>query len=118
MEAARAGPLRHLALRWLPPEPQHDCGKPRQGRDEAVCGMRGKQGGEEVSQCEQLIRALRKRAMTYGDLLALRVSTSPWKRLSEGAHLYLRPHERLERFKRQRDGLVVFKVTRATRWTA
>jgi hypothetical protein len=71
-----------------------------------------------VSHCEQLIRALRRRPMTYGDLLALRVSTSPWKRLSEAAHLYLKPHERLERFKRAKDGLVVFKVVRATKWTA
>ncbi len=71
-----------------------------------------------MTQCEQLIRALRRRPMTYGDLLALRVSTSPWKRLSEAAHLYLKPHESLDRFKRQCDGLTVFKIVRATRWTA
>lgn len=64
-----------------------------------------------MTQCEQLICALRQRSMTYGDLLALRVSTSPWKRLSEGAHLYLRPHEELRRIKRA-DGLVAFKIAR------
>lgn len=66
-----------------------------------------------MSQCEQLIQALRLRPMTYGDLLSLRVSNSPWKRLSESAHLYLKPHESLERFKRERDGLTVFKVARS-----
>lgn len=70
------------------------------------------------TQCERLIQELRRRPMTYGDLLALRVSTSPWKRLSEAAHLYLKPHERLDRFKRERDGLTVFKIVRATKWTA
>lgn len=70
------------------------------------------------TQAEKLVAELRKRPMTYGDLLALRVSTSPWKRLSEAAHLYLRPHESLTRFKRERDGLTVFKIVRATRWTA
>lgn len=70
------------------------------------------------TQAAQLVAALRKRPMTYGDLLALRVSTSPWKRLSEAAHLYLKPHEKLDRFKRERDGLTVFKIVRATRWTA
>lgn len=70
------------------------------------------------TQAAQLVQALRKRQMTYGDLLALKVSTSPWRRLSESAHLYLRPNEKLERFKRQRDGLTVFKIVRATKWTA
>ena len=70
------------------------------------------------TQCARLIAELRKRPHTYGDLLALKVSTSPWKRLSEAAHLYLRPHERLDRFKRDKDGLTVFKITRATKWTA
>ena len=72
----------------------------------------------KTTQAEQLVRALRKHPHTYGDLLALRVSTSPWKRLSEAAHLYLRPHEKLDRFKREKDGLVVFKIVRATKWTA
>ena len=67
---------------------------------------------------QQLVRHLRKRAHTYGDLEALRISSCPWQRLKESAHLYLKPHEVLEKFKRKRDGLVVFKVTRATKWTA
>ena len=70
------------------------------------------------TQAAQLVAAIRKHPHTYGDLLALRISTSPWKRLSEAAHLYLRPHESLTRFKRERDGLTVFKIVRATRWTA
>lgn len=72
----------------------------------------------QVTQAAKLVAALRKHPHTYGDLLALRISTSPWKRLSESAHLYLRPHERLDRFKRERDGLTVFKIVRATKWTA
>lgn len=72
----------------------------------------------QITQCEKRIRELRKRPMTYGDLLALRVSTSPWTRLSEAAHLYLKPHEKLDRFKRVKDGLTVFKIVRATKWTA
>ncbi len=65
-----------------------------------------------MTQCEQLIRAIRRRPMTYGDLLALRVSTCPHKRLAEAAHQYLRPHEALHRYRRQRDGLTVFKIGR------
>jgi hypothetical protein len=63
-----------------------------------------------VTQAQKLVQALRLRPMTYGDLLALRVSTSPWRRLSESAHLYLKPHEKLTRFRRARDGLVVFII--------
>lgn len=70
------------------------------------------------TQAEQLFRALRKHPHTYGDLLALRVSTSPWRRLSESAHLWLRLHEEPIRIKRA-DGLVAFKIKRKyTKWTA
>jgi len=71
-----------------------------------------------MTQCEQLLKAIRRKPMTYGDLQALRISTAPHKRLAEGAHLYLKPHERLHREKRKYDGLVVFRIVRATRWTA
>lgn len=71
-----------------------------------------------TTQAAQLVAAIRKHPMTYGDLLALRVSTSPWKRLEESAHRYLKPHEELTRITR-RDGLVAFKIVRKyTRWTA
>lgn len=70
------------------------------------------------TQAAQLVQALRRHPHTYGDLLALRISTSPWKRLSESGHLYLKPHEQIDRFKRERDGLTVFKIVRATKWTA
>lgn len=66
-----------------------------------------------MSQCERLIQAIRcsrRRGMTYGELQALRISTAPHKRLMEGAHLYLKPHERLARIKR--GGLVAFVVAR------
>ena len=58
-----------------------------------------------MTQAEQLIRAIRRRAMTYGDLQALKVSTCPQKRLGESGHLYLRPGEQIVR-KVGRDGLV------------
>lgn len=73
-----------------------------------------------MSHCAQLIAAIRRSrsGMTYGDLEALRISSCPWKRLEEGAHLYLRPHEQLQRKPRKSDGLVVFRVVRsATNWT-
>lgn len=65
-----------------------------------------------MTQAEQLIRAIRRKAMTYGDLEALRVSTCPWRRLSESGHLYLRPGEQIVR-KVGRDGLVRIGVVRA-----
>lgn len=61
---------------------------------------------------EQLVRAIRRRQHTYGDMLALRVSTAPWKRLAEAAHLYLKPREILKRERRKSDGLVVFRIVR------
>lgn len=64
------------------------------------------------TQGQRLLHACRQRAMTYGDLLALRISTAPWKRLEEAAHHYLREGERLIRGKNAK-GLVVFRVTRA-----
>jgi len=74
-----------------------------------------------MSHAEQLIKAIRRSrtGMTYGDLLALRISTCVHKRLAESAHRYLKPHEALQRQPRKSDGLVVFRVIRtATKWTA
>lgn len=64
-----------------------------------------------MSHAAQLVRALRRRWMTWGDLQALRISTSPWKRLAEGGHLYLKDGERIER-KTRPDGLVALKVVK------
>jgi hypothetical protein len=48
------------------------------------------------------------RAMTYGDLLALGVSTCPWRRLQE-AERHLKPGERIVR-KTNARGLVTFRA--------
>lgn len=63
-----------------------------------------------MSQGQQLLNACRRRAMTYGDLLALGVSTCPWRRLSE-AERHLKPGERIVRGTNKR-GLVTFAVKR------
>ncbi len=69
-----------------------------------------------MSQGPQLIRAIRKagrRGMSYGEVMWLRISTCPWKRIEEpAAQLELRRRgEKL--VKGERDGLVVFRVVRA-----
>lgn len=64
-----------------------------------------------MTQAEQLVRAIRRRAMTYGDLEALRVSTCPWKRLEEAGHRFLKPGEQIVR-KVGRDGLVRIGVAK------
>ena len=58
-----------------------------------------------MTQAEQLVKAIRRKAMTYGDLEALRISTCPWKRLEEAGHRFLRDGEQITR-KVGRDGLV------------
>ena len=64
-----------------------------------------------MTQAEQLIRAIRRKAMTYGDLEALRVSTCPWRRLSESGHRFLRPGEAIVR-RVGVDGLVRIGIAR------
>lgn len=67
-----------------------------------------------MTQAAQLIAAIRRtrgRGLTYLELELLRVSTSPWKRISEAGHRYLRAGEILKR-KTGRDGLVRFVVAR------
>lgn len=77
-------------------------------------------GMHTVTHAEQLIQALRRsrKAMTYGDLEALRISSCPWKRLSEAGHNYLRTGEQLDKYARPKDGLMVFKLVKPTTWTA
>lgn len=62
-----------------------------------------------MSQGMQLIAAIRRKAMTYGDLLALRVSTCPHKRIAEVAHRL--QGERIVR-KTNADGLVTFRCVK------
>jgi len=64
----------------------------------------------KTTHAQKLLSALRRRSMTYMELLQLGVSTCPHKRLAEGAH-HLKPGERLER-KKNAHGLVVLRVTR------
>lgn len=59
---------------------------------------------------ERLYQELRRRWMTAGDMLELRISTSPWKRCSEGTH-HLREGERLVK-KINGRGLVCYRVVR------
>lgn len=62
-----------------------------------------------MTQAERLFEALRRRPMTYGDMLELKVSTSPWKRVTEGLHR-LKPGEKL--VKGERKGLVTYRVVK------
>lgn len=67
-----------------------------------------------MTQAEFLIRAIRatrSKGLTYLELEMLRASSSPWKRLQESGHRYLRAGERLTK-KTGRDGLVRFVVAR------
>jgi hypothetical protein len=65
-----------------------------------------------MTHAEQLIRAIRRKAMTYGELEDMKVSTCPWKRLSETGHRYLRKGEQIVR-KTGRDGLVRIGIAKA-----
>lgn len=58
----------------------------------------------------QLLPHLRRRAMTYGDMQALRISTCPWKRLDDQAHL-LPEGEKLVKGT-NKDGLVTWRVVK------
>lgn len=65
-----------------------------------------------MTQGRQLIAALKRRAMTYGDMQRLGISTSPQKRIVEA----LRADEQI--VKGERRGLVTWRVIKATRWAA
>lgn len=66
-----------------------------------------------MTQAERIVNALRasRGGMTYLEMEALRVSTCPWKRLSEAGHRFLRKGERIVR-KTGRDGLVRVAVVK------
>ena len=65
------------------------------------------------NQGRRLIALLKRRGMTYMEMLALGISTSPWKRVKE----QLGPCEVLKKHTNAR-GLVVWRVVSATKWTA
>lgn len=63
------------------------------------------------SQSARLIKYLRGGWRTTGDMLRTGISVCPWKRISEGAHLYLRKGEQLRKI-RCFDGSMLYRVTR------
>ena len=67
----------------------------------------------KTTQGRAIIAILKRRAMTYGDMQALGISTSPQKRVAET----LLPTEQLIKAKNGA-GLVTWRVVSATRWTA
>lgn len=62
------------------------------------------------TQAERLFVHLRRKAMTYGDMEALRISSCPWKRLEDGQR-HLKEGEQLVKGA-NKDGLVTFKVVK------
>lgn len=64
-----------------------------------------------MTQAERLIKALRTRWMTWGELLDLHISTSPWRRLSEAGHKYLKPGEQIKKVE-GKDGLLRLRVVK------
>ena len=65
------------------------------------------------TQGRRIIAALKRRAMTYGEMQRLGISTSPQKRVAE----CLRDDEQLLKGNGT-DGLVRWRVVAATPWTA
>lgn len=64
------------------------------------------------SKIDLLFAALRRRWHTYGDMLDLKISTSPWRRLTaDESHLHLKPGEKVQR-KTRADGLVMVRIGR------
>jgi hypothetical protein len=68
---------------------------------------------KQMPQGRRLISALKRKPMTYGDMQALCISTSPQKRVVE----CLAANESIVKAKNAA-GLVVWRVVSATRWTA
>ncbi len=67
-----------------------------------------------MSHSAQLIAAIRRagrKGLTYLELELLRVSSSPWKRISESGHCHLRSGERLDK-RVGRDGLKRFVIVK------
>jgi hypothetical protein len=67
----------------------------------------------KTTQGRRLIAAMKRRPMTYGDMQALCISTSPQKRVME----CLQPDEQIIKALGA-DGLVRWRVVSATKWTA
>jgi hypothetical protein len=65
-----------------------------------------------MTQAAQLVAAIRRKPMTYLELEALRISTCPWRRLSESGHRHLKPGEQIVR-KAGKDGLVRIGIRKA-----
>lgn len=65
------------------------------------------------TQGRRLIMLLKRRGMTYMQMLSTGISTSPWKRVEE----CLLPTEVVKKAKNSR-GLIVWRVVSATNWTA
>ena len=64
-----------------------------------------------MTQAARIVAELRRGWRTWGDLQAFRISTTPWKRLSEAGHKYLKDGERIER-KTGKDGLLRLRVVK------
>ena len=67
----------------------------------------------KATQGRRLIALLKRKSMTYGDMHALGISTSPQKRVMET----LRDDERVIKTK-DASGLTRWRVVYATKWTA
>lgn len=65
------------------------------------------------NQGRRLIALLKRRGMTTLEMLMTGISVSPWKRVKE----QLQPGEHLVKKKNDR-GLTVYRVVKATSWTA
>jgi len=67
-----------------------------------------------MTQAKKLIQAIRKRGgkgLTYGELEALKVSTCPWRRITESGASHLMEGEVLQRLTGD-DGLVRFVIVK------
>lgn len=64
------------------------------------------------SQSARLIDYLRGGWRTTGDMLRTGISVCPWKRISEGAHLYLRNGEQVRKIREYKTGRMLYRVTR------
>lgn len=65
----------------------------------------------QMTQAQRIVEAIRSKPLTYGELEALKVSTCPWRRLTESGYKHLKQGERIER-KVGEDGLVRIGVVR------
>lgn len=66
-----------------------------------------------MTQGRKLVALLKRRQMTYLEMLLTGISTCPWKRAQE----QLRPSEQLVKG-RDKKGRTTWRVVSATRWSA